>query len=231
MRMSGAVLGLLLLVAGCGDDTSPSTVSATFPSDPTITLPSPTSVATPTTEGSLIFPPLAMSGSGDRVIQVAVPGGVPALVTIIHSGTGGFAVWSHAAGGEMIDLLVDHVGAYRGIRPINLRQNEAVATLEIEADGAWTISVESLLNATHIAGASFSGVGDDLLIDPEPPSQPVSAAITYDGEGHFAVWAYGDTRDLIVNRIGSYSGEVLVPAGTILWEIVADGRWSVDRSG
>lgn len=39
--------------------------------------------------------------------------------------------------------------------------------------------------------------------------------ITYKGSSNFVVHAYGDYQELLVNEIGRYSGEVLLP----------DGRW------
>ena len=59
------------------------------------------------------------------------------------------------------------------------------------------------------------------------------------GDGHFAVWVHGDNggTDLLVNKIGAYSGTVLVEVGTGIFaiapggcsiEVTADGRWRVE---
>jgi hypothetical protein len=44
------------------------------------------------------------------------------------------------------------------------------------------------------------------------------------------VWAYGDTQELLVNEIGKYSGEQLMPVGTVLLEIQSDGTWSLHKT-
>ena len=50
--------------------------------------------------------------------------------------------------------------------------------------------------------------------------------ITHRGDGNFAVWAYGDDTDLLVNEIGSYTGEQIVQPYTVL-AISAEGRWTM----
>jgi hypothetical protein len=51
--------------------------------------------------------------------------------------------------------------------------------------------------------------------------------LSHRGSGNFAIWAYGESsRDLLVNEIGRYSGEVFLGGATLL-EIVADGSWSM----
>ena len=59
----------------------------------------------------------------------------------------------------------------------------------------------------------------------------VSAKITHKGDGDFAVCAYGDTSDLLVNEIGSYCGEVVIPSGTLRLTVTADGTWTVTKTG
>lgn len=39
-------------------------------------------------------------------------------------------------------------------------------------------------------------------------------------------YASGGT-DLLVNEIGNYSGETLLPDGTLVLEITADGAWTM----
>lgn len=56
-----------------------------------------------------------------------------------------------------------------------------------------------------------------------PTSDLTTATITHRGDANFVVWAYGSGRDLLVNEIGRYDEESLVPDGTFLFEIKADG--------
>ena len=47
-------------------------------------------------------------------------------------------------------------------------------------------------------------------------------------ESNFAIWGYGDTRDLLVNEISPYTGVVIVPSGIIILVIEAEGPWSIE---
>ncbi len=52
--------------------------------------------------------------------------------------------------------------------------------------------------------------------------------ITHRGSSNFIVKAYtADSGELLVNEIGNYSGEQIMPAGTVLVEILADGAWTI----
>jgi hypothetical protein len=53
--------------------------------------------------------------------------------------------------------------------------------------------------------------------------------ITHSGSSNFAVKAYGDSSRLLVNEIGKYSGETLLPSGTVLLEVEADGNWTLEK--
>jgi hypothetical protein len=74
----------------------------------------------------------------------------------------------------------------------------------------------------------FSGRGDKIL---QFDSGPFVATITHRGNSNFAVWAINDQLDnvgLLVNQIGSYSGDVLGSSDAYGGlRIEADGRWTV----
>ena len=55
-----------------------------------------------------------------------------------------------------------------------------------------------------------------------------AATLSHDGDSNFAIWAWGVAgRDLLVNEIGAYDGTVLVESGLSIWDITADGNWTV----
>jgi hypothetical protein len=58
----------------------------------------------------------------------------------------------------------------------------------------------------------------------------VTAKVTHRGSSNFVVRAYGDSQELLINEIGKYSGEILIPSGTLALEIEADGPWTVQRT-
>jgi hypothetical protein len=44
------------------------------------------------------------------------------------------------------------------------------------------------------------------------------------------VYGLGDNEELIVNEIGNFSGNYLVPSGTVLLRISSDGRWELKKA-
>ena len=61
----------------------------------------------------------------------------------------------------------------------------------------------------------------------EGPDPTPAATLTHNGDSNFSVWAWGTTRDLLVNEIGAYDGTVLVESGLFIWDVSADGDWTV----
>src|SRR5690606_17817533 len=115
---------------------------------------------------------------------------------------------------------------YEGITPLDFRDSEETTRLEVTAVGPWQIEVRPLTSARVIeAPGSLSGIGDEVLfIDGEPDT----ALISGNAAGrHFAVHAYGDSIDLLVNTTDPYEGRVIVPRDALLLEITAEGAWEV----
>lgn len=173
------------------------------------------------------FVPFELSGSGDDVRTLTVPGDVRAVLDIHHAGNNNFVVWSYDESGP-IDLVVNEIGSYWGRRPINFSEwDRPVRSLEITADGSWFIWV---LPHSEVS-TQLSGTGDDVIrITPAGFARPTT--FTHDGSSNFAVWSYSASEllDLEVNTIGPYSGTVMLEAGAEFLEIRADGRWTITFS-
>jgi hypothetical protein len=83
-----------------------------------------------------------------------------------------------------------------------------------------------LTKAEHWSGRKpLAGRGDLVVLMDPPPEGLATTAIVHQGSSNFAVWAYGETTELLVNEIGQYRSETLMPAGTLVIEITADGKW------
>ena len=226
MRKSSLLLvaALFLFVAGCSANTStsqPSPTSSFSPSEPTETPEEEPSPALPT------WTKMVYKGRGDDVLKVSVPDDDPALVYLKHGGSSNFIVTAHDAQGERLDALVNDIGKYTGIRPVNFTTDEILATLQIQADGAWVIEIRPITTARQMAQRAINGKGDEVVMVGEELSSAETARITHSGSSNFIVQALGDTSENLVNEIGKYSGKVLVPAATLLFEIQADGNWSI----
>lgn len=172
----------------------------------------------PEPEDQFAFEPVTLDGSGDSVIDVPEIEDVPLVATFEHTGQSNFAVVSYGPGGQRIDLMVNTIGGYVGTVPYNFQASPA--ELEITADGAWTVTISSIIDQPVLA-ASASGAGDEvLLLESEGRLQA-----SHDGESNFAVRAWGERRDLLINDIGPYEGTVRLPSALAL-EITADGNWT-----
>ncbi|WP_022886179.1 hypothetical protein [Glaciibacter superstes] len=164
------------------------------------------------------------SGTGDTVLQIAPPDGVgePWVADVNYVGDRNFVVWSLDANMAQTDLLVNTIGAYTG--SVLSAADGGSSTLEITANGDWSVVVKSLRAVPEFAGATAAGTGDFVVIY---RGDPGVATITHGGSRNFVVWTYGNRNDLVVNEIGAYSGTKPWAGGPSLIEVKADGPWSI----
>jgi hypothetical protein len=236
LSILGGLLGLILLIAivgaVAGGDAQQRTghIAAAPTTRPAV---SPTTGATqpaPTTAAAAPALPADQkySGRGSKVVKLKLSEDDLHVAKITHSGSSNFAVWSLESSGSLQRLLVNEVGRYSGIRPVDLEGTPAA--LKIEADGAWTITIQVAQKAPKWTGKVTGRGSTVLIVDPSTTGGISTVRVTHSGEGNFAVWAVSGRPHLLVNEIGNYSGETLLPAGTVLLDIEADGRWSITKS-
>ena len=232
------VLGTVIGVAASGTKVSntPSSPATTPPAavQPSTAQPStPATTTPPETVPAPAPPPTAVTytGVGAKVLKINKRSG-PMALTMKHAGSSNFAVWSLDSSGNKIGLLVNTIGNYSGTRLIDALQGQQTAALQIEADGNWSVTLKRVVTLRVWDGTgTWTGKGDDLvLIQSGAFSGLDSVQITNSGQSNFAVWAHGDTQELLVNEIGPYSGEHLMPAGTALLQIESDGTWSLHKA-
>ena len=78
---------------------------------------------------------------------------------------------------------------------------------------------------------SFSGTGSEVVILDPLGEDVFYAHVTHDGSSNFAIWAWGESYpDLIVNDIGAYDGTTLLPDGSLVLQVTADGAWTIATS-
>ena len=197
---------------------------APTPVPPTNTPVPPTATLVPQLES------ITLTGSGDTIVNVDKPD-LPAIARISTTQSGGnFAVISYDSSGNRIALLVNEIGSYSGIRPIDFLADEHTSRFEVKADGSWRIEILPLSSARSLSvPGKVSGTGADVIL--LHGSTPDVAQMSHSGDSNFVVIAHcASGRDLLVNEIGSYSGSVIVRGDAMILEIMADGDWSVDIS-
>lgn len=174
------------------------------------------------------FDPIRLSGTGDDVIDVSIPGDVLAIAEIVLEGEGHTSIWTTDENNEQSALLANEIGAWQGVSPVHLSYEAKMRGLDVSADGAWSIVFKPIADARDLTSAGIEGTTDDVLDGYRLAGEIVD--ITHTGDGHFSVTAYtddGEYLELISNEIGAYEGRRRLPAGTRWLEIQADGPWSI----
>lgn len=234
-----AIATLILVSIACGSSTAvppqPTSTSvqgqAVYTSVPSNTpgpsnTPRPTDTPKPSNTPTLAPQPIILNGSGDSVVDVPKWDG-PAILEITYTGAHNFAVENYSSSGDQIDLLVNTIGSYHGRRPIDFQSDEYTTRFAITASGQWEIQVLPLSEMTqfNIPG-TYNGVGDDVIaITGGTPDIFTADAST--ASHNFAVLGYGDYSDLLINEIAPYTGTVILSSDTIILEIIATGKWSL----
>jgi hypothetical protein len=190
----------------------------------------PTSTPIPTSTNTPEPQPIVLTGTGDNIVDVK-KSEEPALLKAKYTGSSNFIVTNYGSDGEKIDLLINTIGSYDGVVPLDFLKGEQTARFEVKASGPWELQILPFSKARKFAvPTTITGTGDDVFIigGGKPDLLKVDAS---KASRNFVVWAYGDSgRDLIVNEIAPYTGTVVVASSTILLVVTATGAWSLDLS-
>lgn len=169
-------------------------------------------------------------GTGDQVLRIKATTR-PGLIQFTHSGEANFIVHTVNSRGKKEELLVNEIGRYRGTVLYNAYGGKRIVGLSIQADGPWRAVFKPVAKARCWCSATLRGSGDQVLkLSPTRGLRTMRA--THDGEANFIVHAYdriGRYGDLLINEIGRYRGKVLLPTGTRLVTVHADGTWTLVR--
>lgn len=227
------------------DDTPTTEPPTPTPEPPTDTpTPAPTDTPAPPTDAPTPEPPtdtptpilpptpIALSGSGDSIVDVQKPAG-PMLALISGNGDNSFfAVTSLDANNQPQDLLVNTVETYIGIRPIDFLDGQQTTRFEVKATGNWEIKLHPLDAAERLnVPGEFKGTGDNVIT--LAGGTPDLANISGNAAGsYFGVMGYGGSfPDMLVNDVEPYQGTVILSPDTIVLVIQATGDWSIAVTG
>ena len=208
-----------LLLAACGGSAASTPVSGG-----SIEAPQPTPALEPVTT----FEAISIKGKGAKVPRITKPIGVAALVTLKYAGRDNFVVWAIAQDGSRSNLLVNTIGRYQGT--VLLDETGHSVALSVDTTGSWTGTIAPLSQADRWSGTDITtGSGDNVLMLSSETIGLKTMLIESRGNGNFVVWAYSvdGQRDLLVNTIGDYSGEVLLPDQTYIIAIQSESNWGI----
>jgi len=181
------------------------------------------------------FTTFEASGRGDKVVRLPAARSA-AIVTATHKGSGSFRITGLDASNERTESVIRERGEFVGTGAFGLDQyssQAATRSLQIEADGDWTIKVASV-NTAPALPRSGSGAGVFRWMNPA-----TVWTLTHNGSSNFIVEQYVRDRrewssrnidwNLLVNKIGQYSGSIAVQGGPSIVVIDADGDWRIAR--
>jgi TM2 domain-containing membrane protein YozV len=170
------------------------------------------------------FTPSTVTGAGDSVVPLPA-GATAGIVTATHDGSANFALQVLDAQNQSTgELLVNTIGPYTGTTAFGLRALGEGTTVQVTADGAWSITVAPISTAPPLAPA---GAGDGVYLYDGPVG---TLTATHDGDGNFVVAENTGTVfefGLLVNEIGPYSGTVPLSAGPSVVDVLANGAWTL----
>ncbi|GAB4058783.1 hypothetical protein [Catellatospora paridis] len=165
-------------------------------------------------------------GVGPQVVPVEL-GSTFHTVALTYAGTGPFVVRTVKADGQEIQTLVSAAESYEGVRPLDLGEIRPDA-VSIQADGGWRMVVRPLASAQTFSGTA-SGVGADVLLIPRTAAESVKVAFDHRGTGKFTVQAIGSDSATLINQEGDFTGETMLPRGTVVVVIDTNGVWTFSR--
>lgn len=201
---------------------------------PTNTLPPiPTETRVPTdtpepTATSVPEQPITLTGTGDAVVDFDKWNG-PALMRVTHKGFRNFILRNYPAGSnDYYDLLVNTIGSYQGVLPLDFRDSERTGRLIINADGQWEVLIDPLDTIKYLTvPGTYQSVGDDVvgLNGRMPDLLQIDASFA---SSNFVVEAITGVRELLVNEIAPYTGTVMLSDNTSILIVTASGPWSIE---
>lgn len=167
--------------------------------------------------------PITYTGSGDDYFDISPFDSLYYFQITGNSGARHFSVTGYDASGNYTELFVNTTDYYTG-SVLDPEQN--TRTLEVKAEGDWTITIVSLYTAPVIkAGETYNGIDDAVLLIPLGSRSAVINGNSW--ARHFAVKTYGSGFDLLVNTVDPYSGTVRVDSGATVMTVTAQGGWSI----
>jgi len=117
-----------------------------------------------TTKAVAPYASVTYSGHGDKLVKLALDSDHVHVATISHSGRANFVITTLDASGGHIDLVVNEIGKYSGVRPLDF-DDERPAAIEVQAMVDWTIVVADAATVPRLSN-STSGHGSAVLVVP-----------------------------------------------------------------
>ena len=226
MKKTISILFIIFLLVGCGSTSSTGQLHQDLDSENNkTTLKEQEQQQQQEVQEPKEFETITFNGSGDDVVEFDLQENAFYLIHVKGNAEGRhFALKAYDETGYY-DLLINTSKVYDGkVFDGDFNKN----TLEVNAQGEWTIEVLDLTNAsTHIEqGQTVTGHGDDVLL---VYSYGKTATFKQNGKGHVAVKIY-DGRgyyDLAVNESGEYEGKFMLGKNPCIITVESESDWEL----
>lgn len=167
--------------------------------------------------------PITYTGSGDDYFDISPSDSLYYFHISGNSEDRHFSVTGYDAAGNYTELFVNTTDYYNGYV---LDPEQDTRTLEVDAEGPWTIEIVSLYTAPVLpVGETYSGIDDAVLLLPSDCQSAIINGNTM--SRYFSVITYGSGFDLLVNTVDPYSGTVRIDPGATVMTVYAVGGWSI----
>jgi hypothetical protein len=189
LKAAGVVVVALLIVSAIsaaskptlsdptGSDRPAAAATSTPADEPVEGSPSPTVSVTPV---AAAFTDIVVTGKARKVVKFEIPAETAAIAVVTHKGTSNFIVHTVGADGEPVAGLVNEIGNYSGTVFFNTDASQHAVAFEVDADGAWTITVKPVTAApTWDPSAPLAGKGDGVYIVSPASSGLVTLDLTF----------------------------------------------------
>jgi len=175
---------------------------------------------------------ITIIGSDGEVIDVDMDAiGGNGVLHAVYNGSRNFIVKNFDENGYQLNLLVNTIGAYDGVVPLDFLDNETTTRIQVETTGEWTFDLIPLTSIrTIIPPATIQGTNDYVfgLLDNKADLAIIDANA---GGRFFAVIAWGRYgRKSLIMTLDPYQGEIIIPDETFLIEVRATGPWEMGFS-
>jgi hypothetical protein len=178
------------------------------------------------------------SGSSDKLIKLSgLSGSRLHVARMTYKGSSNFIVDAVDGSGQELNNLANAIGRYTGDVAIELGEidstNQMPAGIKVQAQGSWTIQILDIAAMPSLQRTSTTGRGAAVLVVPTGLLGGLSTfTFVHNGSENFIVDAYGDSSGStnLVNEIGHFDGQELVPSDTRVITIEADGTWTITAS-
>ena len=219
-----AVVLIVVMVAGFLASPAPGPQADDDPVIPTFVPAEPTPESTEEAGGTN-SKEFTYEGTGNAKINVTLPDGGSelAIADITHRGERNFYVSAYDTDDSLIGGVVTGQGDYTGTVVLNALFDLETSSLDILADGRWTVTIRSIDTLETLPGP-YAGTGDTVF---RYDGKGGTASSTYDGESNFIVWSYGDNKQLLENEIGTFTGSTSMQSGPAIIAVVARGDWTI----